>query len=111
MQRVPTTGTFCGMQETYPAETVPEDGVTGNGEELAQTLEKVVSQLDVISRTLHVLEQRVSINEESVSGVMEYFREVKEAKASAKNDILQYNHQNLLTAQLGQQQEMRYNIE
>jgi hypothetical protein len=88
MQKVPTSGTFCGMQETYPAETVPEDGVTGNGEELAQTLEKVVSQLEIISRTLHVLEQRVSMNEESVSGVMDYFREVKEQRESSKNEIL-----------------------
>jgi hypothetical protein len=80
------------MTETYPAETVPEDGIGGNGEELAQTLEKVVSQLDIISRTLHVLEQRVSMNEESVSGVMDYFKEVKEQNASRKNDVLQYNH-------------------
>lgn len=28
----------------------------GNSEELAQTLEKIVSQLDIISRTLHVIE-------------------------------------------------------
>jgi hypothetical protein len=61
----------------------------------------VVSQLDIISRTLHVLEQRVSMQEESVSGVMDYFREIKEQQASAKNDILQYNHSNLLNAQLG----------
>jgi len=31
------------MTETYPAETVPEEGVTGNGEELASTMEKIVS--------------------------------------------------------------------
>lgn len=99
------------MQETYPAETVVEDGIGGNGEELAQTLEKVVSQLDIISRTLHVLEQRVSMNEESVSSVLDYFREVKEQKASARNDVLQYNHKNLLSAELDKQQEMRYNIE
>ena len=50
---------------------------TGSSEELAQTLEKVVSQLDIISRTLHVLEQRVSMNEESVQNVWEYFKEVR----------------------------------
>lgn len=36
-----------------------------------------MSQLEIISRTLHVLEQRVSMNEESVSSVLDYFREVK----------------------------------
>ena len=54
----------------------------GSGEELAETLEKVVSQLDIISRTLHVLEQRVSMNEESVSNVMGYFNELKDQRAS-----------------------------
>ncbi len=53
-------------------------GNQGSNEELAQTLEKVVSQLDIISRTLHVLEQRVSMNEESVQNVYEYFKEIKE---------------------------------
>ena len=52
------------------------DGVGGSGEELAQTLEKVVSQLDIISRTLHVLENRVSMNEASVNTVMDYFKEL-----------------------------------
>ena len=79
------------MTETYPAETVPEEGVTGNGEELASTMEKIVSQLDIISRTLHVLEQRVSMNEESVTQVMEYFRESKEAQRAKRHDILEYN--------------------
>lgn len=59
-----------------------DHGVGGSGEELAQTLEKVVSQLDIISRTLHVLEQRVSMNEESVNSVMGYFLELKEQKAA-----------------------------
>ena len=49
---------------------MPGGGVTGSGEELALTLEKVVSQLDIISRTLHVLEQRVSMNEESVANCL-----------------------------------------
>lgn len=68
--------TKSNLQETY-AQAVPDGGVSGTGEELAQTLEKVVSQLEIISRTLHVLEQRVSMNEESVSSVLDYFREVK----------------------------------
>lgn len=63
-------------------ESVNDHGVGGSGEELAQTLEKVVSQLDIISRTLHVLEQRVSMNEESVNSVMGYFLELKEQKAA-----------------------------
>jgi len=57
-----------------------EGGVAGTGEELAQTLEKVVSQLDIISRTLGVLEQRVSMNEESVGNVMAYFNELRAQK-------------------------------
>ena len=56
--------------------------MTGSGEELAQTLERVVCQLDVIARTLHILEQRVSMNEESVSVVMDYFKEVKDQRES-----------------------------
>ena len=59
-----------------------EGGVPGTGEELAQTLEKVVSQLDIISRTLNVLEQRVSMNEESVGNVMAYFNELRAQKES-----------------------------
>jgi len=55
----------------------PGGGVTGSGEELALTLEKVVSQLDIISRTLYVLEQRVSVNEESVANCLSYFREAR----------------------------------
>ena len=54
-----------------------QNAVGGSGEELAQTLEKVVSQLDIISRTLHVLEQRVSMNEEAVSNVMGFFNDVR----------------------------------
>ena len=46
-----------------------DDGMGGQGEELAQALEKIVSQLDVISRTVHVLEQRVSMNETEVNQV------------------------------------------
>jgi len=49
--------------DQYIAPTDDSNAQGGSGEELAQTLEKVVSQLDIISRTLHVLEQRVSMNE------------------------------------------------
>ena len=55
-----------------------DGGIHGSGEELAQTLEKVVTQLDIVSRTLHVLEQRVSMNEQSVSNVMAYFQELRD---------------------------------
>ena len=47
------------LGEQY-APAVPENGVTGSGEELAMTLEKVVTQLAIITKTLAVLEQRVS---------------------------------------------------
>ena len=61
---------------------MPGGGVTGSGEELALTLEKVVSQLDIISMTLHVLEQRVSMNEESVANCLQFFKEAREARQS-----------------------------
>lgn len=54
------------------------EGGMGSSEELAQTLEKVVSQLDLVCRSLHVLEQRISMNEESVSNVLDYFKEARE---------------------------------
>ena len=59
-----------------PAADDGKDEVGGSGEELAQTLEKVVSQLDIISRTLHVLENRVTMSEASVNTVMDYFKEL-----------------------------------
>lgn len=62
------------------------EGVTGNSEELAQTLEKMVSQLDIITRTAHVLEQRISMNEESVANVLEYFNEIKQQYAQIRNE-------------------------
>jgi len=61
----------------YVEKVHDDNGVSGSGEELQNTLTKVVSQLDLISRTLHVLEQRVSMNEESVTSVMDYFKEAK----------------------------------
>lgn len=70
---------------------VDENGVSGSGEELSQTLEKVVSQLEIISRTLHVLEQRVSMNEDSVTGVMDYFRDCKESERNAQLQVMQFN--------------------
>ena len=63
--------------------------MTGSGEELALTLEKVVSQLDIISRTLHVLEQRVSMNEESVQNCLTYFHEQKEQRESRTYEPVQ----------------------
>jgi len=32
------------------------------------------------------------MNEESVSNVLDYFREVKEQKLAAENEVLQFNH-------------------
>jgi hypothetical protein len=61
----------------YVEKVHDDNGVSGSGEELQNTLTKVVSQLDLITRTLHVLEQRVSMNEESTTSVMDYFREAK----------------------------------
>jgi centriolar protein POC1 len=81
-------------QEPQPVLDADDGGVAGTGEELAQTLEKVVSQLDIISRTLNVLEQRVSANEESVGNVMAYFHELraqKEAHAPQQPSIRQTN--------------------
>lgn len=72
-------------QEPQPVPDADDGGVAGTGEELAQTLEKVVSQLDIISRTLNVLEQRVSMNEESVGNVMAYFNELRAQKESQQN--------------------------
>lgn len=72
------------------------NSIGGSGEELAQTLEKVVSQLDIISRTLNVLEQRVSMNEESVQNVMAYFRDKDQFNQLRENEVLQYNEQNLI---------------
>ena len=68
---------------------VPGSGVTGSGEELALTLEKVVTQLDIISRTLHVLEQRVSMNEESVQNCLNYFHENRQQRESRTYEPVQ----------------------
>ena len=65
------------------------EGVGGSGEELAQTLEKVVSQLDIISRTLHVLESRVTMNEQSVQTVMDYFNDLRVQRLSNTSMQLQ----------------------
>jgi hypothetical protein len=40
------------------------------------------------------------MNEESVSSVLDYFREVKEQKLAAEHEVLQFNHQTLLQQQL-----------
>lgn len=54
-------------------------------EELAQTLEKIVSQLDIITKSLHVLEQRVSLNEESVGTIMSFFKDYQEKQENDRN--------------------------
>jgi hypothetical protein len=48
-------------------------------EELAKNLDKIVSQLEIISNSLLLLEQRISTNEEQVAQVFEYFKEMKES--------------------------------
>jgi hypothetical protein len=40
-----------------------------------------VSQLEIISNSLLLLDQRISTNEEQVAQVLDYFREVKEQNA------------------------------
>ena len=90
---------------------MPGGGVTGSGEELALTLEKVVSQLDIISRTLHVLEQRVSMNEESVANCLQFFKEAREARQSGAYAQQQELETRMMTAQLQGQQQMRYDLD
>ena len=96
---------------TTTAINVPGGGVTGSGEELALTLEKVVSQLDIISRTLHVLEQRVSMNEESVSNCLQFFKEAKEARNSGADQARQELEARIMSDQLLKQQQMRYDLD
>lgn len=83
MQSAIKTGNNFAVQSNSDAQIgavhhQASSGIAGSGEELALTLEKVVSQLDIISRTLHVLEQRVSMNESSVNVCMQYFRDQRE---------------------------------
>ena len=69
---------------------MPLDKDRIQGEELATTLEKVVSQLDIITRTLFVLEQRVSQNEEMVSNVLDKYQSVK-VQAAKENVAANFN--------------------
>lgn len=89
---------YAGAQASGGA--LPAGGVTGSGEELALTLEKVVSQLDIISRTLHVLEQRVSMNEESVSNCLTFFKEARDARNSGAAQQQQDLETRMMTMQL-----------
>ena len=75
-------GAVTELAEPQRVADADEGGVAGTGEELAQTLEKVVSQLGILSRTLNVLEQRVSQNEQAVGNVMAYFNELRVQKES-----------------------------
>ncbi|CDW79927.1 poc1 centriolar protein homolog a [Stylonychia lemnae] len=85
-----TTGVIVPPDQDLNAFEQQNHHLSGSSEELAQTLEKVVSQLDIISRTLHVLEQRVSMNEESVQNVWEYFKEIRDMQKAAP--LQQTNH-------------------
>jgi hypothetical protein len=49
-----------------------------------------VSQLDIISKSLLLLEQRISTNEDQVAQVLDYFREVRE-----HNQSQQQHHQSI----------------
>ena len=44
------------------------------------TLEKIVTQLDIVSRTLQMLEQRASLNEDAVQTCLSYFKEMKDMR-------------------------------
>jgi hypothetical protein len=76
------------LQEPF-APAVVDTGVQGGaGEDLAQTLEKVVTQLEIITRTLNVLEQRVSQNEASVSNAVDFYRQHKEERLAQQETEL-----------------------
>ena len=57
----------------------------------------MVSQLDIITRTLAVLEQRVSQNEEMVSNVLDKYETVK-LQAAKENVAANYNMSGLNAA-------------
>lgn len=66
-----------------------------------------------MAKTLHVLEQRVSINEEQVSSMYDYFKEIKEAQVShlqGSNGDLAFNP-NLLNQNNQSQQQIRYGLD
>ena len=69
------------VAEQY-APAVNENGNCGSGEELAQQLEKIVSQIEIIQKTLVVLDQRISTNEATVSQAVETLRTYKEHQAN-----------------------------
>ena len=100
-----------GAQQTNTFASAPGGGVTGSGEELALTLEKVVSQLDIISRTLHVLEQRVSMNEESVQNCLGFFKDAREARQSGAFQQQQDLETRMMASQLQSHQQMRYDLD
>ena len=62
------------------APAVNENGLQGTGEDLAQTLEKIVTQIEVIQKTLQVLDQRISQNEAQVSQAVGQFHQYREQK-------------------------------
>jgi hypothetical protein len=66
------------MKPSYPKPTEVVEGISGTGEELNTTLKQVVTQLEMITKSLNLLEQRVCMNESSVGNVMGYFKERKE---------------------------------
>ena len=59
----------------------------------------MVSQLDIITRTLAVLEQRVSQNEEMVSNVLDKYETVK--MQAAKENVAVNSNMSGLNAAMG----------
>lgn len=90
------------MAEHY-APAVNENGVQGSGEELAHTLEKIVTQIEIIQKTLQVLDQRISHNEEQVTSAVEHFNNYREQKfANQPPELMSFNAGNLLQDQMSQ---------
>lgn len=52
----------------------------------------------MISRTLHILEQRVTMNEETTQSVNEYFRDAKKRQNAANKQALYYNPDAMLAS-------------
>lgn len=77
--------------EDNRAPSIDREVVSGSGEELQATLEKIVSQLGMISETLHVLEQRVSMNEDSTTQVLSYFEDARKRKSEQSKQVVYYD--------------------
>jgi predicted nucleic acid-binding protein len=82
------------VAEQYaPAQNESRD--PGAGEALAQTLEKIVTQIEIINQTLQVLDHRISQNERNVSVAVEEFRHYREERSHAA-PAMSFNAQHIL---------------